>query len=86
LGYFLENGDECIDDALVDDREKEQQRGDALVESLGDERRVLDVKVRSLSEENELRAHVSFGRSAFEEAEDDANERGCEGTGRRRFF
>ena len=30
--------------------------------------------------------HVAFGRSAFEEAEDDANERGCEGTGRRRFF
>jgi|TARA_B100000475_G_C14979835_1_gene307778 hypothetical protein len=47
---------------------------------------VLDVKVRSLSEENELCAHVSFGRSAFEEAEDDTNERGCEGTGRRRFF
>ena len=33
---------------------------------------MLDVKVRSLSEENELCAHVSFGRSAFEEAEDDA--------------
>ena len=48
---------------------------------------MLDVKVlESLSEENELCAHVAFGRSAFEEAEDDANERGCEGTGRRRFF
>tara|TARA_B110000305_G_scaffold51068_1_gene55602 strand:+ start:1074 stop:1217 length:144 start_codon:yes stop_codon:yes gene_type:complete len=47
---------------------------------------VLDVKVRSLSEEHELCAHVLFGRSAFEEAEDDTNERGSEGTGRRRIF
>ena len=46
---------------------------------------MLDVKVRSLSEENELCAHVLFG-SAFEKAEDDANERGSEGTGRRRIF
>ena len=47
---------------------------------------MLDVKVTSLSEEEELCAqeHVSFG-SAFEEAEDDTNERGSEGTGRRIF-
>ena len=81
-----ENGDNYIDD-LVDDRrnEKEQQHDDdAFVESLGDELRVLDVKVRSLSEENELcsQEHVLFG--AFEEA-DDENERGSKGTGRRIF-
>ena len=82
----LENGDNDIDDLVRrGEKEQQQQRDDTFVESLGDELRVLDVKVRSLSEENELCAHVLFG-SAFEEAEDDRNERGSEGTGRRRIF
>ena len=70
----LENGDNDIDDLVRrGEKEQQQQRDDTFVESLGDELRVLDVKVRSLSEENELCAHVLFG-SAFEEAEDERNE------------
>ena len=83
----LENGDNDIDDLVRrGEKEQQQQRDDTFVESLGDELRVLDVKVRSLSEENELCAHVLFG-SAFEEAEDDShNNSSSSGDGRRRIF